>query len=110
MLKVEFTAEVPLWDPSCPEFSRQEQCMFDYRGCFVSLTTVANRHLFINSVQLYAFDAADVTDNDNFFTVLERFVNTSSLTVHKLIPKMYQGSTIWFLPESGVFQSRKHLM
>ena len=33
ILKIELT---PPWDPSSPEFTRQEQSMFDYSGWFVS--------------------------------------------------------------------------
>ena len=41
ILMIELTAEAPPWDPSCPEFSCQEQSMFDYRGQFVSPITPA---------------------------------------------------------------------
>ena len=66
-------------DPSSVEFSRQEQSMFDYGGWFVSPNAPERGQLFINSVTLYAYEAADVTKDDNYATVLESFVNTSSL-------------------------------
>ena len=53
--------------------------MFDYRGQFASPNIPARRQLFINSVTLYANDAADVMDDDSYGTVLESFVTTSSL-------------------------------
>ena len=71
--------ETPPWDPPSPEFSRQEQSMCDYRGWFVSPSTPAWGQLFMNSVTLYAHDAADVMDNDNYATMLESFVSTLSL-------------------------------
>ena len=37
--------------------------------------------LIINSVTLYAYDAADAIDNDNFATVLESFIIISSLWI-----------------------------
>ena len=53
--------------------------MFNYRGWFVNPNTLARGQLFINSVTLYAYDAADVMDDDNYATVLESFVITPSL-------------------------------
>ena len=72
-------AEAPPWDSSSPEFSRQEQSMFDYRGRFVGPNTPAREQLFINSVALYAYDAECVMDVDIYATVLESFVRTLSL-------------------------------
>ena len=48
--------------------------MFNYREQFVSPNTPAMGESFIDSVILYAYDAADVMDNDNYATVLESFV------------------------------------
>ena len=73
--------EAPPCDPSNPDFSCQEQSMFDYKGRFVSPNTPARGQLFINSVTSYAYDAADIIDNVNYATVLESFVSTSSLPV-----------------------------
>ena len=36
---------------------------------------------YINSVTSYAYDAADVMDNENYATVLESFVNRLLLQV-----------------------------
>ena len=58
--------------------------MFDYRRCFVSLNTSEREQLFINSVTLYAYDAADVMDDNNYATVLDSYVTTSSLPVAKV--------------------------
>ena len=64
------------WDPSSPEFSRQEQNIFDCRGRFVSPNTPARRQLFISSVTSHAYDAADAMDHDNYATVWESPVRT----------------------------------
>ena len=71
--------EALIWDPSRAEFSKQEQSMFNYREWFVSPNTPARGQLFIKSVTLYACDAADVIDDDNYVTVLESYVTMSSL-------------------------------
>ena len=52
--------------------------MFDYLGQFVSPITSAREQLFINSVTSYAYDAADIMDDNIYATVLESFVTTSS--------------------------------
>ena len=56
--------EAPPWD-------LQKQSMFDYRGWFVSPNTQARGQLFINAATSYAYDAADVMDDDNYATVLD---------------------------------------
>ena len=61
---------------SSPEFSGQEQSMDDCRGWFICCNTPASGQLFINSVNLYDYDAADVMEHDNYATVLESLVNT----------------------------------
>ena len=71
--------EAPPWNPSSPDYSQQEQSMSDCRGWFVSSNTPAVGQLYINSVTLYAYDAADVMDDDNYATVLDSYVTTSSL-------------------------------
>ena len=74
-------AEASSWDPSSPEFSRQEHRMFYCMGCIVIPTMPAKQWFFINSVTSYAYDNADVMDNDNFTTMLESFVIILSLLV-----------------------------
>ena len=69
ILEIELMAKAPLWDPSSPEYSYQEQSMFNYRGQFVSPNTPARGQLFINSVTPYAYDATDVMDDDNYISV-----------------------------------------
>ena len=49
ILKTELMAEAPPWDPSSPEFSRQEQSMIDYKRCFVIPTTSEREQVSINS-------------------------------------------------------------
>ena len=71
--------EAPPWDLSSPEYCQQKQSMFNYTRQFVSPNTTARGHLFINSVTSYAYHAADVMDDDNYATVLDRYVTTSSL-------------------------------
>ena len=66
---------------SNPEYSHQEQSMFHYSGWFITLNTLASGQLIINCVTWYAYDAADAMDDDNYATVLESFVSTSSMQV-----------------------------
>ena len=61
--------------------------MFDYRGWFVSPHSPAKGQLFINSVTSYAYDAANVMDDDNCATVLESFLSTLSLQVTQVNTK-----------------------
>ena len=65
--------------------------MFDYRGWIVSPNTPVRGQLFINSVTLYAYDAANVMDDDNYATVLESFVSKSSMKVSKVLTKTVSG-------------------
>ena len=65
--------------------------MFDYRGRFVSPNSPARGQLCINSVTLYAYDAADVMADDNYATVLDSYVTASSLQVDKLHTKKVPG-------------------
>ena len=81
ILKLVLMAEAPLWDTSSHEFSRLEESMFDYRGWFVNSYTPPRVKLFISYVTSYAYDAANIMDNNNYDTVLEHFVITSSLWV-----------------------------
>ena len=80
-IKIEIMMNAPPWDPSSPEFTMQEESMFNYREQFVSPNTPSRGQLFINSVTSYAYDAADVMYNDSCATLLESFVSTSSLKV-----------------------------
>ena len=48
--------------------------MFNYIGRFVSPNTPARSQKFVNFVTFYAYDAADVMNDDNDATVLESFV------------------------------------
>ena len=88
ILKIELMVKVPLWDLSSPWYSHQEQSMFDYRGWFVSPNTTPRGQLFINSVTSYAYDAADVRDDDNYATLLKSYDTTSSLWVAKVHTEM----------------------
>ena len=56
--------------PSSPESGRQEQSMFDYRGWVISPNTPATS---------YAYNAADVMDDDSYATLLESIVSISSV-------------------------------
>ena len=71
--------ETPHRHPPSNDFSRQEQHMFNYKGWLVNPNTPARGQLFIDSVTSYAYDAADVLENDSFATVLEDFVSKLSL-------------------------------
>ena len=61
--------------------------MFDNRRRFVSPNTPTRGQLFINSVTLHAYNSADVMDDNNYATVLESYVATSSLQVAKVCTK-----------------------
>ena len=61
--------EAPPWDPSSPEYSSQEQSMFDYRERLVSPDTTTRGQLFINFVTSYAYDAADDKNKYNYVKV-----------------------------------------
>ena len=103
-LKIELMTKAPPWNLLCPEFSRQEQSMFHYRGWFVSPNTPTRGQLFINSVTWYAFDVADVMDNNNYATVLESSFIMLSLWVADITIKKVAGLDHWFLPTNGHLQ------
>ena len=102
--------ETPPWDPPSPEFSRQEQSMCDYRGWFVSPSTPAWGQLFMNSVTLYAHDAADVMDNDNYATMLESFVSTLSLWATQVNTKKVLVLDHLFLAKKWIISPKKALI
>ena len=102
--------EDPPWDTSSSEFCNQEQSMFDNRGQFVSPNTPARGQIFSNSVTFYACVAADVIYNDNYATVLKCFIITLYLQIAQVKLIRNQQMIIWFLPRSGVFHPRKHLI
>ena len=60
-------AEASLCDPSSFEFSCQEQSMLDCRVWLVIPINLARGQSFINSVILYAYDAADATVLEFFY-------------------------------------------
>ena len=91
IVKIEVTAETPPWDPSSSDYKQQKQSMINYRGRFVSPNTPAREQLYINSVILYAYDAADVIYDDNYATVLDSYVTTSALPVAKVSTKKVLG-------------------
>ena len=91
ILQIELTVETPPWDLSSFEYSRKEQSMFNYRGWFVSSKTPARGQLFSNSVTLYAYDAVNVMDNNNFSTVMESFVIKSLLQIAQAYTKKVSG-------------------
>lgn len=70
ILKIELTTEAPPWDPSSPDFSRQVQVFLTFWEVLFSLQ--GDNHPWILSH--YAYDAANVMDNDSFATMLEWFV------------------------------------
>ena len=53
-------------NPNILKIDRQKQWMFDYRRQFISTDAQARGQLFINSVTLYAYHAADVMENDHY--------------------------------------------
>ena len=75
IITIVLIAEDPPWIPPSPEFIVQEQNMFDYRGLFINPTTPEREQLFSNSVTLYVYDTADVTNIENIDTVLKSIVN-----------------------------------
>ena len=58
--------------------------MFNYRGWFFSPNTTTRGQLSINFITLYHYYDADVMDNDNYTTVLENLILTSSLQVAQI--------------------------
>ena len=98
ILKIELMVETPTWDQSSPEYSQQEQSIFDNRGWFVSPNTPAREQLFINSVTSYSDDAADVMNDDNYAQCWKVLSVSHDCKQHKLIQRRYQGLIIWFLP------------
>lgn len=80
----DLTANDPLWDPSSDSFAKQEDGMLDYRGHLLSRATPARGQLVINSVESLAYDAVDVTDDDNFATILDANVNVSIAQVESM--------------------------
>ena len=107
-LKIELMTEGPLCNPSHPEFNRQEQIMFNYRGWFVIPTTPWRRQFCINSVKLYAYDAADIMDDENFATLLEHFVLISWLQVAQENTEKVPVLDHFVLAKRRVFNPRKH--
>ena len=75
--------EDPSWDMTSSEISKQEQSMFNYGDGLSSLRLqqVDNNLFFIDSVVFYDDDAAEFMDDDNYATLLECFVNVSSLQI-----------------------------
>ena len=65
--------KTPPWDLSNPEYCKQKQRMFHYRGLFVHANTPTKGQLFFSSVLSYTYDAADVMNHSNFATMLESF-------------------------------------
>ena len=51
--------------------------MFNYRGKIVIPNLPAREQLFINSVLLYAYNAADVMANEDYSTLLKSFLTVS---------------------------------
>ena len=60
-------------------------------GDSLSALTLSKESIFINSVTLYAYDAADVMGNDNNANMVKSFVITSSLQVEQMNTKMVSG-------------------
>ena len=102
---IELMPEASSWNLPSPEFSRQEQSMFKYRGQFASPNIAAMRQLYIDSVTSYAYDAADVLDDDNYATVLLSFVNASSLQIAQVNTKKVSGLDHLVLVKKGVLHS-----
>ena len=71
IINIELMVEAPSWDSFSHEFSQMEQSLLNYRRWFDDTITPARGLLFINSVTSYAFNAADVTDNEKFTTAVE---------------------------------------
>ena len=53
----------------------------------LSALTLSKGQLFLNSVTLYAYDDADVMNNDNYVTVLESFVKKVPGLDHLVLAK-----------------------
>ena len=58
--------------------------MFDYRGWFVSPNTPVRIQLFANSVTSYAYDAADVMDDNRYVTFVMQIAQVNTKKVSEL--------------------------
>ena len=80
--------------------------MFDHRGRFVSPTIPESGQLFLNFVTLY-YDAENVMDDNNYSTVLDSNVTTSSMQVVKVHTKKVPGLDHLVLAKRGGISPKK---
>ena len=81
--KIHLTAEEPPWEPPTNEYSERETQMLDHPGDISIPATVAWGPVYVSTVILYslAYDAADVTDNDNLMTALSSHIQISVVLI-----------------------------
>ena len=77
---------------------------------FVSPNTPARAQLFIISVILDAYDVADVMGDNNYATLLDSFVSTSSLQVAQIHTKKVSGLNHLVLDKKWGILPKKHLI
>ena len=108
--RIDLTSDTLLWDPSCTRYEEQEEAMIDHRGEFVPRVADDAPKMVINSLSSFT-PLADITDNDNFASVLQSKVNvsaTSSGVIHSSQKKPVDAPTLarrWMIPEARAKQT-----
>ncbi len=80
--KYHHTSKSPLWDPSTSFYFSQEDGMVDYRGHLIAKLSMDSHSsdMAISWVVSASYMAADITDNENFATVLGHHVKVDMTT------------------------------
>jgi hypothetical protein len=79
--RLHLTSETLTWDPTTSHFEEQEASMTDYAGNIISCPGKRGRRdaYVISSLSSLTTDHVDVTNDDNFHTVLTSHVHISSV-------------------------------
>ena len=80
-LRLDLTSETLTWDPYDPSYSEMETSMTDFQGHIVANSVSDRGHgFFINSITpTTTASVADITDDPNFYTILQLHVMIASL-------------------------------
>ena len=107
ILKIELMVEAPPWERSSPEYSCQEQSMFELCQ-FVSPNTPAKRNYLLN-LSHYVLMMLQMLCMVTTMLQCWKILSTPHHCKQKrFIPRGNQGLTIWFFPRSGAYRLRKH--
>jgi hypothetical protein len=80
--RLHLTSESLTWDPTTTLYEEQETAMIDYSGHVVTTTLSLGghaNHLVINLLSSLTADKAEVTDDNNVYSVLASHVQISSI-------------------------------